>query len=463
MENIIPINGRIAIIDDDIKQAEPLIRVLSKNNIPYTYYKGNDIEYFPASPENDIRILFLDINLLGGKVHTNKEIRALLVPTIKRIISPENYPYAVILWSREDSEQIKLIMDIFENELKHCAPIVIKTFIKSVFFPNYSEEIEESADAEQIIPKLRETLLEIPGYSYLLQWENCIHNAADTTLQEIFHEYHSLENWNDNACYILDLFAKSSLEHYYKTATQDLRAKSSLLFFNDVYRDTLENIIDNSHIDHPAVFSTGKNESDRKHISAKINEKILLSQTYNSNCKQPGTVISPRNVTSDESSLYRGILNDCIKTEDIRAKIEENYRELPNCEKRNKFKNLFSCRKKEIEPTITPCNVVVTPACDYAQGRTDKKVANIRIVKGVLIAAEHKDKIDGKSEAVYVSPIFNYNNSCKVLLLDFRHFTTIDSIDTNSCSVLFRIRTSMLAEIQSRLARHINRQGIMSL
>ena len=50
----IPLNGRIAIIDDKIEQAEPLMQVLSKNQMPYVFYKGNDLNYLP---EIDIMIL----------------------------------------------------------------------------------------------------------------------------------------------------------------------------------------------------------------------------------------------------------------------------------------------------------------------------------------------------------------------------------------------------------------------
>ena len=53
MENIIPLNGRIAIVDDDVNQALPSISVLSRHNIPYVFYKGNDVKYLPDSPEND--------------------------------------------------------------------------------------------------------------------------------------------------------------------------------------------------------------------------------------------------------------------------------------------------------------------------------------------------------------------------------------------------------------------------
>ena len=59
MENLIPLNGRIAIVDDDEKQAMPLMRVLSRNNIPYTFYKGNDYNI------RNIKTLFARDNCSG--------------------------------------------------------------------------------------------------------------------------------------------------------------------------------------------------------------------------------------------------------------------------------------------------------------------------------------------------------------------------------------------------------------
>lgn len=48
------------------------------------------------------------------------------------------------------------------------------------------------------------------------------------------------------------------------------------------------------------------------------------------------------------------------------------------------------------------------------------------------------------------------------MILDFRYFTTA-TLTTENVKGLFRIRQELLAEIQSKLARHINRQGILFL
>jgi len=199
MENIIPTNGRIAIVDDSFKQALPLMRILSKNNIPYTYYQGNRLECLPDTPENDIRILFLDLNLLEGRNQTPKDVRSILVSVLKRLLSPENYPYILVLWSRQEREYTDTIKDIFDNDLKDRAPIVIKPYVKSDFFPDFAEEEDETKDEQIILNELLKIIKELPAYSYLLRWENQVHNSADETIGNIFRDFHSCENWNENA------------------------------------------------------------------------------------------------------------------------------------------------------------------------------------------------------------------------------------------------------------------------
>ena len=114
--------------------------------------------------------------------------------------------------------------------------------------------------------------------------------------------------------------------------------------------------------------------------------------------------------------------------------------------------------KKEIYKTLQPCEVLVTPACDYAQ----KKVKYDRILQGVMIDAKYKDYTNSQSVACYVSPIFEYEHQKRIMVLNFRYLITKD-INEENIKPLFRLRNSILAEIQSKLARHINRQGFINL
>lgn len=438
MENIIPVNGRIAIVDDSVEQALPLMTTLSKNNIPYTYYKGNDSESFPETPENDIRILFLDLNLLGNKFQKSKEIRSSLINTLRHLLSPENYPYVLILWSRQEHEYKDVLEDVFGKELKDRAPIAIKSYVKSDFFPNFAEEVDDSKDKQIILDELKRILSEFPAYSYLLQWENQVHNSADATIGDIFRDYRSHENWNGKANCILEMLAKSYLEQSYENAAVETKVKASLLLLDDVFYDSLENGIINDQFDNTEEFTHNISEKEADTIAYKINHCLLLSNVID-NITQPGCVFNYYS-SKKYKTHFEEILDDCCSCSDD--------------------------EKKAMKKTMIPCEVVVTPACDYAQNKSKTN----RIVQGLLIESKYvygkKKKIkniNNKTDAIYISPIFEYLKKCYVIILNFRYFIT-DDMDTNKKSyTLFRLRTPMLSEIQSRLARHINRQGIMNL
>src|SRR5690606_34680225 len=93
------------------------------------------------------------------------------------------------------------------------------------------------------------------------------------------------------------------------------------------------------------------------------------------------------------------------------------------------------------------------------------KQKNIRVVKGFVINKEHKRFIDDKSEAIYISPSF-YDGDLKtsrIIVLNFRYFFTFNG-DVSKIKGLFpkmRLRNEVMAEIQSKIARHVSRQGIL--
>lgn len=458
MENVIPINGRIAIVDDVANQALPLMQILSKNNIPYTFYDGNDSDSFPEKPENDIRILFLDLNLLGGKVQKPIEIRSSLINTLKHLLSPENYPYILVLWSRQEHEYKEVVEDIFQKELKDRAPIAIKPYVKSNFFPNFADEADTSVDKQILLEELKRILAELPAYSYLLQWENFVHSSADVILQDVFHDFHSQENWDNNANCILDLFAHSYLEKHYKNASLEEKAKASLLFLNDVFYDTLESTTIGNKIENAVELQYAVDTAQKDGIRSKINYNLLMSKSQAS-VKQPGSVFTGSSDKVECVKCSHSIINDSLNTEDLREQVKEQFQNVQQKEAKDFYNQLLKERRDSIYSTMTPCGIVVTPACDYAQN----KAKYDRVIMGVIIDSCFKQFIDTKSEAIYISPSFNDGSQERILVLNYRYFLTQELVDGGDVKPLFRVRNSMLAEIQSKLARHINRQGIMNL
>ena len=123
-------------------------------------------------------------------------------------------------------------------------------------------------------------------------------------------------------------------------------------------------------------------------------------------------------------------------------------------ETREKMKHI----KQDIQQTWIKIGVVVTPSCDFAQ----KKKIYDRIVQGVMIESRFEEYIN-QGDAFYASPVFRYKDNNYIIVLNFNYFITGELDNDQSYTMLYKIRRTMLSEIQSKLSRHINRQGVMSL
>jgi hypothetical protein len=456
-----PINGRIAIIDDNINQARPLIEVLSSMQYPFTYYSG-ELKYLPSKEEfcNDIRVIFLDINLIDDSEHDEKTLRAKLVPVLSRIISPENYPYVIVYWSRHENHQ-KLIVDIFETDLNDRKPIGFLNENKLSYF-NYdgtpAEEQEESVN--QLFKKIDVLLKENPVFSYLLHWENIVHISADDTLEQIYSFTNSANFWEHEANYIFNKLGKSYSGKYFDRSSPPEKINSSFQALNSVFLDTLEYETNSKPAANPLELNP---EIANHNAIISINKKLLLS-IDTSELKYSGIVI--RNNKADDKTEYSELINNLIFPS-IKNYIYENsgfdpYTEI-GIDQRKKLDALVKTELKQFKKGLLenyyPIILNVTPLCDFVQ----KKQKYDRLVKGFLIESVFKSNIDDKSEAIFISPDFLYNELSYFLVLDFKYFFTDNVTENEDYTPIFRIRQQVLSEVQSKLARHINRQGILFL
>lgn len=291
-----------------------------------------------------------------------------------------------------------------------------------------------------------------------MQWENCVHNSADTTIQDIFHDYHSHDNWQNNGNCILDMFAKSYLEQHYRAVSVEEKAKASLFFLNDVYYDTLESIVANSRIENAVELQYEVDECLMSDIKSKVNNYLLMSKSQ-TQINHPGCIFTSSDNSVECVKRSKEIINDCLDTQDIRIQVINKFQSMKLPEARLMCNQLRKERRDAILATAIPCSVVVTPACDFAQN----KAKYDRIVMGIIIDSCYKQFIDTKSEAIYISPSFDEGSHERVLILNYRFFLTQDLSKVNGIKQICRIRNSVLSEIQSKLARHISRQGIMNL
>mgnify|MGYP003508654320 CR=1 FL=1 len=83
---------------------------------------------------------------------------------------------------------------------------------------------------------------------------------------------------------------------------------------------------------------------------------------------------------------------------------------------------------------------------------------------------KHENNIQNRKKQVHQTTVSVKGNGEKLfyrdvkIVLNFNYFITsnLDEEESN-CNILFKLRRPILAEVQSKLARHINRQGVVSL
>lgn len=452
MDSIIPLNGRIAIIDDRPKEAYPLIRTLSHNNIPYVYIKGDDIESFPQQAENDIRILFLDINLVGGQAVSDKQVKSTLINTFSNVIASGNYPYILIYWSKQEKEYDEMLQKAFEEELKDRKPIAIRSLPKSDFFPDFDEE--EHANNKNIIEEIRKIIQETPAYSYLMQWENIAHVSTDELLKNIFPNAKP-EEWEKVTDVILNSLGRAYIGQYFAEATPEEKIKASLFALNSVYIDSLDNSLANCTIISPQELDERTLKEDViDGLKANLNHKMLVFTKPNNMC-EPGVVIEYKN---PKSNYFEQFLHKIISVFFVKNGILREMPDILDSVLKEEINNRIKQVKKEIKQTWMKIGIVVTPSCDYAQR---KKVYD-RIVQGVMIESRYSNYIN-QGDAFYISPTIKFDSRNYIIILNYNYFVTSNLNEEGNCDVLFKLRRPVLAEIQSKLARHINRQGIMNL
>ncbi|MDO6433126.1 hypothetical protein Q4E93_21130 [Flavitalea sp. BT771] len=444
----IPLNGRIAIIDDKVEQAQPLMNVLAQKRCACMHYTG-ELRNLPEPDQagNDIRILFLDINLLGNASYSAKQLKGPLVGVLGRVISKSNFPWVLIYWSRHEEEHGGLVDEIFANDLSDRKPIATLSQNKSDYFSMDGSRMPDfDAKVKGLFAAISLKLQEEPAYRHLIDWENLLHNAADKTLQDIFSTYHT--DWKNNANYLIKRLGKSFAGKTSLTDTPEGMIRSAFQTLNNVFADTLEYSVNNTTISSPGEMSY--NPEFATNSIYKVNKKLLLSDDSNI-IEYSGMVI--QNSRSSADKLYNEILNSSFN----RARVKEAMD--PDTPKKE-FESICSKIRDAIRSSWKRLHLVVTPLCDVVQ----KKSVNIKVVSGFLIPGGLIKNIDERSEAVFISPKFQIANEVYALVLNLRYFYTIDTpeeLNQEGLTPLFRVRQSLLAEIQSRLARHLSRQGVL--
>lgn len=520
MSNVIlPESGSVVVIDDQINEALPIIKLLSKKGIASTYYSGSNDDELPASPLQKIRIVFLDLQLFpSNDAHV---IATNLVNKLKKIVSAQNGPYLLIIWSQKRSlygEQLRVEINKPEHNI---VPASILEFEKSDCLKEMSNEedneelIEDIGDklkdrfpeddynfiidsvrnsvtekanvdilyeanenAFNIIEKnIKEKLVQAGAFHLFVLWENIINRSSGVMIEKLSSSAPMDKEWERNMGSIFYQMGKARVSK--SENDPNVFLKESLKTFNYSFIDTVENNI--------------SAEPFPEHI--KVNEENLLVNSFGANTyalkrkgnnylvEKNGTRIGNEN--KDLSVVHNsigdagdkgnvGILLSKFKVIspllNTKLHIESNPYEIifpgnvyeRSDVKEDRKKEIIGKYVKEIVGNLADYKLIeleVSPICDFAQENWIRS----RRISGLLYPSESVKLQDAvkEGESYYqVEPSFMLEGRIYKIIFAQRLFKSVELADVKE-KPIFRIKRELLLDIIAHLSSHVNRPGIM--
>ncbi len=257
-------------------------------------------------------------------------------------------------------------------------------------------------------------------------WENCVHRAAGKIVRRFSSLCKPDDQWNERMELVIAKLAKSVLGKHFKPEQTKEAVESSMYSLNAALIDAIRQETRNSS-ESSGINMCLPNPSDKKPASlmdGEINHMLLL-KTVTGQSPMPG-------------NIYKNMLEH--------VNLEKLVNNPPNLPK--------------ILDRVEHIMLEVTPVCDFAE----QKLLRNRILPGVIFPNEYYDKLKGRAEFLTISPVLaNQDYGLFNLVFDFRLFTSIDMKEMSRYKPMFAIQNDLLADIQTKLAKHVSRLGVSSV
>lgn len=517
---ILPKNGSVVIIDNEPNEALPIIEVLARKGIAATYYKGNNDYSLPEKKSQNVRLVFLDLQLIDTS--NENQIAKHIANLLDQVISSTNGPFILIVWSKKRAQYEKLVLEEIKKK-NHLFPSCIIRFDKrecleekiipaideKLAIDNVLDKVKGTIDEEDI-PALKMAMDKVLSEEYRTEfvakknafsiienhienglknagvfhlfviWENLVNDASASTVQAISDTIETTDLWEINMRDVIKRMARARTGQ--NDIPDDLALKAALGTFSYSFSEELETSIrdfifpDCVKLDSSFMIS-GYNSN---------NEKIDISLYTDDKDKPKVRLTKGKDELKKDVSFFKiGKLSNGLSEPDKSAveKLTATYENIPNLVNTklhvelnpseelmpgNVYKiHVKDDKKREYLTTYFDkigddlnkyqfIEVEVSPICDYAQNKWKKS----RLLSGVIFSSEltAKSKIDHQYP---VRPILMIDEKQYNMIFDFHFFKSLDTEDVKeNRKIWFRLKRELLLDMIANLSGHVNRPGI---
>ncbi|WP_165213154.1 hypothetical protein [Streptococcus tangpeifui] len=349
--SVLPNNGSIVILDDQINEAEPLIRFLSKENKSFRYFDGHKSS-LPSDEglKEAVRVLFLDYNLTSGTSGTNHI--ATITSNLSKIIPKNNGPYFTLLWSKnkDDAEEFENELARYTEDYPYLQPVKVKNLSKSEYFESENEAYKFKPTKEK---DLKDIIYQTIGELELLEFYSHWENQVLLTSQKLLNKTSEIDL---DARNLVHLLAEINLEQSMKGMEDAKLISAAYQSLNSVYSSYLNHKIEDISLNNQAFSGLSTQNSGYN-----VNKK-RLNRWLNINTLDNPTHIGK--VFCEEESFFL------------------DYNLVKNTNNRGEFVRIAQ-EKKADEDYLQFIGLEISPECDVAQDKRNF----YRVIPGIIISS----------------------------------------------------------------------------
>ena len=430
--------AKIIAIDDNEDELKEIVSSLRKLRLACVSYNYPDETPEDGDEFGGIRLIFLDINLLGGaSPRDDAAVYVAPISLLQRLITDTNGPYALITWSSSKELHDGLIRRLSEiGDMDNRQPFYAMHLPKADFLNN----------PEALEAKVREMFSINPSFAALLDWEKRVSAAGESVLNVIqglsaqFPGVTPAEKMDKLLSRLsVDAFGKKHVgEHRFEAANEVLMPLLTDALSSKFFTEEGTNIWDAALTQHesPHQLSVA--------ATAGLNTSFVFEHRESLKPYRRGVVLALPAGTSDAS-----------------------------------FEERFGASKKDLRGSVLKIDkpkelswvlVQVQAACDFAQA----SASPIPFLLGAIVPGDVVRKTKNGAplklpDSVWVSPdIVSGNGLCDVIFhFEIFHTVTVSItksvLDKGEYKVLGRFKDQITSTIAHEHHSHGSRPGFVSI
>lgn len=472
---LFPRCGKVLVIDDQIGEAMPLLNLLGKKGVPAMYYSGS-LSELPESPFNEIRLVFCDLKF--NVAHEAKSVASNVFSILKSLISEENGPYILLVWSAHGADYLNELQKTLETT--KIKPEFILQLDKGEFFvlkdnDSYFDEMIDSVSALNLDPtdeeqvkklirekthslrgskreplpealenmeqKLAEELKKANLFHLFVLWENTIAMSAIETVNSIYEAIPDKIPAKHKLRAMLFYLAYYRLEKQLEDADEDVKFQAAMDALNELFSYFYSEKVHTLSIDQIELDKIQSLQEIRDLSDAKFNQWKMLGSGNRGH--------HPGNIYRDTNKCFQ--FHGLVAADAFKKETAEKYHAI--------------VKELEDNTNIEYILVDLSSECDIAQ----KKIFVSRVVPGIMIPTEDMDRYltdkkirpqSGEPDYIFsLSPV-EFDNKSWYIAFNVNQMFALQMDKLVDENLMCSLTGSYITSLKQKSASCVSKQGI---